>query len=415
MAGFSIPLSGLAAASDSLDVIANNLANLNTDGYKDESVNFASIFNQALGTSGNGDPIQIGDGVQASGTTSNFSNGNPNPTGDNSNMALQGNGFFVVQSPGGAQQYTRDGDFTQNAAGQLVTQGGQQVMGFPVVNGVVQTAGQLVPINVAEPATVEATATTQFSMPVNLDATSATGSNFTSTVPLVDSLGNSLNVTITYTNNGGGNWGYTATIPTSAVNGGTGTTTLATSGSGVLTFDSSGNLTNATPAPTFTIPALADGAATQTVTWNLAGAGGSSLVTQEASTNSSGNVTQNGFAAGSWTGFTVQPDGTVEGTYSNGQNLALGQVAVATFNNNQGLAQVGDNSFQASNSSGNADIGVAGTGGAGKIIGGDVEESNVNLSTEFSNMIVAQQGYEANAKVLTTLDQVSQATLQVLS
>ena len=151
-------------------------------------------------------------------------------------------------------------------------------------------------------------------------------------------------------------------------------------------------------------------------TWTLASAAGGSLITQEASTNSSGNVTQNGFAAGSWTGFTVQPDGTVDTAPTlNGQNLALGQVAVATFNNNQGLAQVGDNSFQASNSSGSANVGVAGTGGAGSIIGGDVEESNVNLSTEFSNMIVAHQGYEANAKVLTTLDQVSQATLQVLS
>ena len=108
---------------------------MNTDGYKDESVNFASIFNQALGTSGNGDPIQIGDGVQASGTTSNFSNGNPNSTGDTSNMALQGSGFFVVQSPGGVPASLRaSGDFAQNAAGQLVTQGGQQVMGFPVVN-----------------------------------------------------------------------------------------------------------------------------------------------------------------------------------------------------------------------------------------------------------------------------------------
>jgi flagellar hook protein FlgE len=412
MAGFSIPLSGLAAASDSLDVIANNLANLNTDGYKDESVNFASIFNQALGTSGNGDPIQIGAGVQTAGTTTNFSNGNATPTGSSSDMALQGNGFFVVQTPGGAVQYTRNGDFTENAAGQLVTQSGQAVMGFPVVNGVVQTAGALTPINVTEPATIGATATTQFSMPVNLDATSATNSTFTSTAGLYDSLGNPVNVTITYTNEGDGNWGYTATIPTSAVNGGTGTTTV---GTGTLNFDSSGNLTNATPAPTLAIPALADGAAAQTVTWNLASATGGSLITQEAADNSSGNVTQNGFASGSLTDFTVQPDGTVEGTYSNGQNIALGQVAVATFNNNQGLQQVGNNSYQASTSSGNANIGVAGTGGAGTIIGGDVEASNVNLSTEFSNMIVAQQNYEANAKVLTTMNEVSQSTLQIIS
>src|ERR1700743_307756 len=150
MAGFSIPLSGLAAASDSLDVIANNLANLNTDGYKDANVSFSSVFNQVQGTSGNGDPIEIGNGVAIAGTTSNFADGNVNATGQNSNMALQGNGFFIVQGNGAATEYTRDGSFVTNNQGQLATQSGQLVMGFPVVNGVVQTSSTLAPITVTQ-------------------------------------------------------------------------------------------------------------------------------------------------------------------------------------------------------------------------------------------------------------------------
>jgi flagellar hook-basal body protein len=120
MGAFSIPLSGLAAASSELDVIGNNLANLNTDGYKDESLTFSDIFNQMQGQSGNGDPIEIGSGVNVAATTTNFSNGSPDATGISSNMALQGNGFFVVENPTtGQAAYTRDGSFTTNSQGQL--------------------------------------------------------------------------------------------------------------------------------------------------------------------------------------------------------------------------------------------------------------------------------------------------------
>ena len=136
MSAFSIPLSGLEAMSSSLNNIANNLANLNTDGYKDQTLNFSDVFNQMQGTSGNGDPIQSGSGVEVAGTSSNFTDGSVSATGISSNMALQGNGFFVLQN-GAGTDYTRSGDFTTNSSGQLTTPSGELVMGYPAVNGVV--------------------------------------------------------------------------------------------------------------------------------------------------------------------------------------------------------------------------------------------------------------------------------------
>src|ERR1700744_2434594 len=151
MSAFSIPLSGLAASSSSLNVIGNNLANLNTDGFKSESLNFGDVFNQMQAMSGNGDPIQIGSGVQVAGQTADFSNGSVTSTGIASNMALQGNGFFVV-SNGSQESFTRAGNFTVNSLGQLCTPQGQLVLGYPAVNGVVSTSSALATIEVNQAA-----------------------------------------------------------------------------------------------------------------------------------------------------------------------------------------------------------------------------------------------------------------------
>jgi flagellar hook protein FlgE len=412
MSSFTIPLSGLAATSESLNAIANNLANLNTDGYKDETLDFASVFNQIQGTSGNGDPIQVGNGVQVVGTTSNFSNGNLGSTGVDSNMALQGNGFFVVKDSNGVD-YTRDGDFTVNSQGQLCTQGGQLVLGYPAVNGVVQTGAALAPITVDQANNIPAVATTSFQMTTNLDATATVGTTYSSPITVYDSLGQSHDLTINYTNTAANTWTYNITLP-AADTGGTGNpTTVAT---GTLDFNSSGVLTSPSGTiPGISISGLADGAAKMNLTWDLNGSGGTAAITQQAATSATSETTQNGYTAGTLTGYTVLSDGTVQGQFSNEQTLSLGQVAVASFANNQGLTQTADNNYQASAASGAAVVGVAGAGGNGTITDGSVEESNVSLSSEFANMIVAQQGYEANAKVLTTLDQVYQATLQVIS
>jgi len=412
MASFSIPLSGLEANSASLSVIANNLANLNTDGYKNETLDFGNLLFQMQGSSGNDDPIQIGSGVQVDGTTSNFTSGNLDTTGVASNMALQGNGFFVVSNANG-QDYTRAGDFTVNSSGQLVDPSGDTVMGYPAVNGVVSSSSALGPITVNQAATIPAVPTTTFETTTNLQAASAVGATFSTPLSVVDSLGVSQTLSIQYTNTGTNAWSYNITLPASATGGTGAPTSLAT---GSLTFNSSGALTTPTGSVTpIAITGLTDGAAPMNLTWNLTDASGNPTLTQQDSASATSATNQDGYGVGTLTGYSVLADGTVQGQFSNKQTLALGQVAVAGFANIQGLTQLSNGDFQSTVASGAAVVGQAGIGGNGTITGGSVEASNVDLSTEFSNMIVAQQGYEANAKALTAFDQVSQATLQLIS
>ncbi len=412
MSAFSIPLSGLAASASSLNVIGNNLANLNTDGFKSESLNFADVFNQIQAVSGNGNPIQTGSGVQIAGQTANFANGSVSSTGIASNMALQGNGFFVVQN-GSQKSFTRAGDFTVNSLGQLCTPQGQLVMGYPTVNGVVSTSAALAPIEVNQAANIPGVATTSFQMSTNLNASAAVGDTFSAPITVYDSLGTSHALTIQYTNAGPGSWNYSISVP-AADTGGTGTPTPVATGA--LTFNSSGVLTAPTGSITgITISGLADGAAPMNLTWNLNSSSASPLITQQNATSATSTTSQNGYGVGSLVGYSVLPDGTVQGQFNNNQTLALGQVAIASFANVQGLQQIGSNDYQPTFASGAAVVGQAGAGGNGSITGGSVEQSNVDLSTQFAEMIVAQQSYEANAKVLTTLNQVSQATIQMMA
>src|ERR1700679_1810443 len=226
MASFSVPLSGLQASSSELDVIGNNLANLNTDGYKDQTLSFGDIFSQMQGTSGNGDPIQIGSGVQIEGTSSNLTNGSVNSTGTASNMALQGNGYFVV-SKDGETSFTRDGDFSVNSSGQLTTADGELVMGFPATNGTVSTSGVLAPITVNSNGTVPAAATSSFEVDANLDSASTVGTTFNTPLTIYDSLGTSQTLNVQYTNTGTNAWSYSVTLPGSATGSPTATPPVA--------------------------------------------------------------------------------------------------------------------------------------------------------------------------------------------
>ena len=411
MSAFSIPLSGLAASSATLNVIANNLANLNTAGFKDQTLSFASIFNAAQGTSGNGNPIQIGDGVQIAGKIANFTNGNLNTTGIPSNMAIQGNGFFVVEG-NGQTNYTRSGSFTVNSSGQLCTPQGELVMGYPATNGVVSTTAPLAPIVVSQAGIVPASATSKFQMNTNLDAGAAVGDTFSTPIAVFDSLGETHVLSVTCTKAAPNSWTYNITLP-AADTGGTGAPTQVATGT--LTFDSSGTLTSPTGSiPGISISGLADQAAPMTLSWNLADSGGNPLITQQNVASATSNPTQDGYTAGTLSGYSVLPDGTVQGQFSNSQTLAIGRVAIASFANNQGLIPIENNDYEASFASGAAVIGQATIGGNGTITGSAVEGSNVDLATEFSHMIVAQQGYQASAKVLTTFNQVSQALMQVV-
>ena len=413
MSFFSTPLSGLSASSAALQAVSNNLANMNTDGYKAQTADFADVFYQNLGNSGSGDPIQSGLGVQVNGMSSDLTNGTLSSTGVSSNMALDGSGYFVLHdNVTGAQTYTRAGDFTTNTSGQLVTLDGQQVMGYPAVNGVVSGSGTLQALNVGAGTTTPANPTSTFSLTTNLDSDTAVGGTQSSQINVYDSLGSTHLVSVSYTKTASNTWSYTATVPSSEISGGTGTST--TVGSGTLTFDSTGALTSS-PSTTLTIGPLTDGAATLKPTWNMTDNNGTNLMTQTASSGSNSATTQDGYPAGTLASFSVLADGTVEGTFTNNQNRAIGQVAVASFANPEGLSLNGDNQYVVTSSSGAAVIGVAGTGGRGAIKGAEVEGSNVDVATEFAQMIVAQRSYEANAKAITAFDQVEQATIAMKS
>ena len=185
--------------------------------------------------------------------------------------------------------------------------------------------------------------------------------------------------------------------------------------SGTLTFDSSGNLISpAADISGITFSGLADGADPMDMTWNLFGANGTSNLSQNSAASSQSAQSQNGYAAGEYQTFSIGSDGTLTASYSNGQNQAIGQLAVATVNNQQGLSSVGSDDYQATSTSGGASMGVAGTGGRGAIEGGDTEASNVNISQEFSDLIVAQRAFEANSKAVTTFDTVTQETINMI-
>ena len=413
MSFFSVPLSGLNASQNALQSISSNLSNVNTDGYKDQNVTFSDVFAQSGISNGALDPIQTGAGVTTASSTSNFTNGNAVPTGIDSNMALSGNGFFVVQQTNGNVAYSRAGDFTQNHDGQLVAPDGSLVLGYPAQNGVVQTSAPLQPLQVGTGVISPAVATTGFSANVNLQATAAAGAVVPATINVYDSLGGAHSLAVNFTKSASpaNTWTYAISVPTADTASGV----TGAGATGTLSFDTSGKLTSPTGSVTgITISGLTDGAAPLNLNWNLNDTNGNGTLTESSLASAQSSATQNGSTTASLTGYTVEADGTVAGTLSTGATVALGQVAVATVVNTQGLQQIGNNLYQVTQGSGLASVGIAGTGGRGTIKGGSVEQSNVNEANEFSKLIVAQQAYQANAKAITTFNQVAQATIQII-
>jgi flagellar hook protein FlgE len=408
MPNFSIPLSGLDADNTALATISNNLANLNTTGYKDATVSFQDLFYNLLGTNGSGDQLQVGSGASVGAINTSFSNGTVQSTGVNTDAAITGNGFFIVQN-GSNTYYTRAGDFTQNANGYLVDANGDQIMGYPAVNGVVNTSGGLTPIQLPMGMTSPPTATTSLSIDANLNSGAAVGDSYNTSVTVYDSLGTAQVLSLDFTNTGSG-WTYNATLPSSAIAGGTGTTT--TVASGTLNFDNNGNLTSSAPIA-ISVPGLADGASTMAINWNLAGSNGQGLITQVAGTSSTSSTTQNGNTSGTLSGFTINADGTITGAFTNGSQT-LGQIALANFANLEGLSQHGDNNYSATLASGSAVVGTPGSSSLGSLTGSALENSNVDMSTEFTNLIIAERGFQANAKSVTTFDQIAQDTINLV-
>ena len=408
MPNFSIPLSGLTAESTALSTIANNLANQNTTGYKDKAVQFSDLFYQNLGTAGSGDPLQLGAGTQVEATPSLFTQGSVSSTGVPTDVAIQGSGFFVVQDPSGLVSYTRAGDFSE-LNNYLVTPSGQQVLGYPAVNGVINTGTGIGPLQLGAGTISPPNATTNVQLTTNLNASATpTSTPFSTPITVYDSLGASHVLNFTFTNTGPGQWSYAVTIPP----GDLGAKGAVTNGTGTLSFDSNGNLIAPTAKnqPTITITGLADGAADLPFTWQLY-SNGTGLMTQVAAPSSTQSANQDGSSSGSLVNFTIGSDGTVTGSFSNGKTQALGQLALATFANNDGLQLQGNTDFTPTLASGQAVVGAPNAGGRGSLSGGALELSNVDIATEFANLIVAQRGYEADAKAVTTFDQITQDTI----
>ena len=243
MPDFSIPLSGLTAESTALSAIANNLSNQNTTGYKDTSVLFSDLFYQNLGTTGSGDPIQVGAGTEVGSMPALFTQGSISATGVPTDVAIQGNGFFAVQNANGVIDYTRAGDFSTDENNFLVTSSGQQVLGYPAVNGVVNTGAGIAPLQLGAGTISPPTATANVDVTANLNAAGGVGSTFSTPVTIYDSLGTSHTLTYNFTNTAPNTWSYSLNIPPGDLNASAGgaapTGVLAT---GTLTFNGNGVL-----------------------------------------------------------------------------------------------------------------------------------------------------------------------------
>jgi len=410
MPSFSTALSGLDSESQALSVISNNLANLNTTGFKSQTPEFQDLFYQQIGSSGDGDPVQIGVGTTVGAISSNFTQGSTETTGVPTDVAIQGNGFLVEDNDG-LQEYTRAGDLSVGANGQLLTTDGGNVLGYAAVNGVISASQTLGPLSVSSGQISPPNPTGNVDIDMNLDSAGGIGSTFSTPATVFDAQGNSHVLTFNFTNTAANTWTYNITIPAADV-GGTGAPVSI--GTGTLKFNGAGVLTTpATNVTGLTITGFADGASNLTFNWDLYDSNKNPLITQLASASAASSTTQDGYASGTLSSFSIESSGIIQGTFSNGQTLALGQIALASFANVQGLVRNGSNNYLASLASGSANIGDPATGGRGTLAGGSLEESNVDIATEFANLILAERGYQANAKTVTTFDEVTQTAINM--
>lgn len=365
MAGLSAAISGLSAEQQWLNVIAQNIANINTVAYKSSSVTFSeALLNTLRGASsptptlGGINPEQVASGgaVNVGSVSVNMGQGSLESTGVATDLALEGSGFFMVDGPSGVS-YTRDGTFSLDANGNLVNAEGDFVQGWlPNASGQI-TAGatNLTNLQILPGEAMAPQATTQIQFAGNLNVADPSGTVLAIPVTTYNSIGDPISLQVDLTNEGHNTWDVSA-----EASGQTAATNL-----GTLTFNSDGALTGNTVG-TFTPPA-SGGGTSPAITLNLTG------VTQYAATDSLSALSQNGFAAGTLSGFTINPDGTITGSFSNGETKLLGQVAVASFNNPGGLLNLGNNLWGATNNSGLAQVGPSGTGGRGTIQAGSLE------------------------------------------
>jgi flagellar hook protein FlgE len=395
-------ISGLNANSLEMSVIGDNIANINTTSFKGNRSSFASVLSQSLaGSTGN----EVGRGVQLWGISSSWNQGSVETTSNPTDLAINGKGFFTVRDRNdGSIFYTRAGAFRFDNIGNMINPDGLVVQGYEATNvnpDGTFTLGSITDINIPQESTNPPHATTEFRMDLNLDAGASVNDTYTTTLTSYDSLGNSIPVTITFTNTGTGAWTAAASIPASV---GTGATISVAN----FTFDSDGNLTAPAADPTISLTLTNGSASPQAFTWDIYDDSGDSHgdITGYASSSVTAFQTQDGYTSGSLRGVSVDEDGVVTGSYSNGQLVPLYQVVLADFPSYWGLGKMGDNLYAESRASGQPIPGTAGTASLGSISPSALEGSNVDLATEFVKMITAQRAFQANSRVITTSDEI---------
>jgi flagellar hook protein FlgE len=415
-------VSGLNAEGEALGVIGNNVANTNTVGFKQSRAVFENVMGSAIG-----DPNAIGQGVRMSRAQQVFAQGSMTSTGQPTDLALSGDGFFVVN--GNVQGvtgnfYTRAGQTTLDKNGTLVNPDGLAMQGYKMLpNG--QLSSQLGSVTLRTSA-LSPQPTSKMNITANLGANAtapalawdpqnpSTTSNFATTLNVYDSLGNAHQADVYFVKTASNTWDYHEIASGSEVQGGVAGQNFEF-GSGNLTFNTNGSLQSVTAvggALTF------NGAAAQTIALNLGtpiAAGGTGLdgTTQFGSPSVVSAQAQDGYASGALSGVKVGQDGTVSGVYTNGQTVAVGQLAIAKFASNDGLAQAGHNLWATSQTSGDPALGAAGAGGRGALVTGSLEQSNVDIATQFVDLIAHQRAFQANSKTITTADQMLQELMQL--
>lgn len=409
-------ISGLHAHQQMIDVTGNNIANVNTVGYKSQSVEFQDTLSQMVGAAGspqNGmggtNPSQVGLGVRVSGINSNFSQGSAQTTGKSGDMMVQGDGFFITRQ-GNEQMYTRAGSFSFDANGTLVTSTGQPVQGWTAVDGKVTASGQPADIKMPLGATIPPAATTTITLKGNMTSDYpenklATEDVVSIPVKVFDKEGATHTVTAKFTRTIDPNRDSTTVPDTTwdvalydqdgnAISGATGELDL-TSGKAIVSatdspaqgeLDKDGNM----QVGDYKI--------------NMAD------ITMYSGQSDARVFSTDGQTAGALTSlaYTVSDTGEITGVYSNGLKQTLGQVAMATFKNPEGLEKVGNSTFRSTVNSGYAQVGQPASAGMGQVISGALEMSNVDLAQEFTNLVVAQRGFQANSKIITTSDEILQ-------
>ena len=408
---FSQALSGLNAQQQKLGAIGNNIANSQTVGFKSSDVQFADVFANS----------RIGLGTRVSAVLQNFSAGNIESTNRNLDLAIGGDGFFRFQQPTGEVGYSRNGQLTFTADGELINAQGAKIMGYQAnAAGVVQAGGAPVALNVPT-GDLPAQQTTRLALELNLDAGEETLDadnfaadspdtyNFVTNATVFDSLGNARSASLYFikTADGGATdestWSVRALIDGQRQD-------LA---GDFLSFDNSGRLVDGTGQGEVTFAALpggrGDDGAPASLTFNLdltraTQFGNDSIVT---------SATQDGYTSGSLVGITIEDDGTILRNYSNEQSLAAGQIALANFRNPEGLRPEGDNLWTATQASGQEVVGAPGTGQLGQVVSSAVESSNVDMARELVDMIVAQRAYQANSQTISTQDELLQTIINL--